>query len=169
MEPDVGPHLTTVRSWPEPKSGVKHLIDRATQAPLHETIFKVYILIRTIYNSSHTLNIYHCVCFYACLYLSGLRLFNFYSSFVTLFVLIHEEPTGSVIIVEIKDVLLFGISLPLYPHMSLGFTVIFHLINLWVSELCFTFLASTWSVRRGVCGGGRWGERRGAGAEGRGS
>ena len=35
-EPYVGLSLTTLRSWPEPKSWVRHSTDWATQAPLKE-------------------------------------------------------------------------------------------------------------------------------------
>ena len=38
LEPDVGLHLRTLRSQPEPKPRGRHLTDYATQAPLYAFI-----------------------------------------------------------------------------------------------------------------------------------
>ena len=55
-EPNAGLHLTTLRSWPEPKSRVQRLTDWATQAPL----FSLFLFTEGI-----------CVSLVNCKYLEG--------------------------------------------------------------------------------------------------
>lgn len=44
LEPDMGLHLRTWRSWSEPKPRIGHLTDCATQVSLEDKIFYMHIL-----------------------------------------------------------------------------------------------------------------------------